>query len=125
VARAGESEYGSFSVIVQVLADVKWLGRVKAGSFAPAPKVEGAFVGLILKDLSWSEGELERFKRNVRLAFAQRRKTLENTLAAAGGKEQAREILRRSGIAGQRRAQELSPAQLFALLRPLSGREEP
>ncbi len=107
VARAGEEAYGQLSVLVAAYAKAQLLGRVRPGSFRPPPKVESAFVGFSLRPPPLPEGEMPAFLALVRLAFAQRRKTLRNALGAGWGKERAAEILAACGIAERTRAEEL------------------
>lgn len=114
VAAPGSDAYGSFSVIVAAYARPRILGRVKPGSFRPPPKVESAFVGLELQPPSLPESEMPDFIALVRLAFAQRRKTLRNALAAGWGRERAEAVLAEAGIPPRARAEELG---LGALLR--------
>jgi 16S rRNA (adenine1518-N6/adenine1519-N6)-dimethyltransferase len=109
-ATPGGREYGALSVLVQARARVRALGRVKAGSFRPPPKVDGAFVGLeALADAPPAGSrELERFEATVKAAFARRRKTVRNSLGAAWGREAAQAALEAAGIAPGARAETLS-----------------
>lgn len=115
VARPGDSAYGSLSVLVAARSRIHWLGRVRQGSFRPPPKVEGAFIGLELLPPPLPEAEMEGFERSVRLAFAQRRKTLRNSLASGWGREGAEECLRAAGIDGGRRAETLDLEEFLRL----------
>ena len=72
VARAGDSAYGSLSVIVAAYAEASLLGRVKPGSFRPPPKVDSAFVGFELHPPPLPREEMPAFVAFVRLAFGQR-----------------------------------------------------
>jgi len=107
VATPGSDAYGSFSVIVAAYARPQILGRVKPGSFRPPPKVDSAFVGLELQSPPLPESEMAAFVAFVRLAFAQRRKTLRNALAARWGRERTEAVLAAAGIPGRARAEEL------------------
>lgn len=107
VAAPGTDAYGSFSVLVAAYARPRILGRVKPGSFRPQPKVDSAFVGLELAPPPLPEEEMPGFIAFVRLAFAQRRKTLRNALAAGWGKAKAEAVLAAAGIPGRARAEEL------------------
>ncbi len=107
VAAPGADAYGSFSVIVAAYARPRILGRVKPGSFRPPPKVDSAFVGLDLQTPPLPKAEMGDFIAFVRLAFAQRRKTLRNALAAGWGKERAEAVLAKAGISERARAEEL------------------
>jgi 16S rRNA (adenine1518-N6/adenine1519-N6)-dimethyltransferase len=107
VATPGTDAYGSFSVIVAAYAGPRILGRVKPGSFRPPPKVESAFVGLGLHPPPLPASEMAAFIAFVRLAFAQRRKTLRNALAARWGRERAEAVLAAAGISERARAEEV------------------
>jgi 16S rRNA (adenine1518-N6/adenine1519-N6)-dimethyltransferase len=107
VAAPGSEAYGSFSVIVAAYARPRILGRVKPGSFRPPPKVDSAFIGLELRPPPLPETEMADFIALVRLAFAQRRKTLRNALAAGWGRERAEAVLAAAGIPERVRAEEL------------------
>ena len=82
-AEPSTHDYGRLSVMLQRRFYLEWLLDVPPSAFNPAPKVESAVVRLIPKSLNeivaLDEG---LFARVVLTAFAQRRKTLRNTLAA-------------------------------------------
>jgi len=107
VATPGTDAYGSFSVLVAAWAHPRLLGKVKPGSFRPPPKVDSAFVGLVLHPPPAPEDQMSAFVTFVRQAFAQRRKTLRNSLGAAWGKERAASVLAAAGIPERARAEEL------------------
>ena len=80
-AEPGSRDYGRLSVIIQYHCKVEHLFRIGPGAFSPAPKVDSAFVRLT----PWvqppaSVDNYACLNRLVRQAFAQRRKTLRNTL---------------------------------------------
>lgn len=93
VARPGDADYGSLSVLVAAYAEARFLGRVPKGAFRPPPKVDGAFVGLALRPPPLPEAEMPAFLATVRAAFLKRRKTLRNSLAAAWGRDEAERAL--------------------------------
>jgi 16S rRNA (adenine1518-N6/adenine1519-N6)-dimethyltransferase len=115
VATTGTDGYGSFSVIVAAYARPRILGRVKPGSFRPPPKVDSAFVGLELHPPPLPGPEMPGFIAMVRLAFAQRRKTLRNALAARWGRERAEVVLHAAGISEQARAEELGLGEFLEI----------
>lgn len=117
LARPGQEAYGAFSVLVQACATPRLLARVKPGSFRPPPRVAGAFVGLAFHAPPFPLGELSSFKRTVRQAFRQRRKTLLNSLAADWGKERARAVLDGAGVDGGLRAESLAVEDFVELHR--------
>lgn len=126
VAPPGSRTYGALSVLTQVRADLRMLSTLAPGAFRPPPKVESAFVGMVAVEPR-VPGELwEPFRRTVRDAFAQRRKTLRNALAAAVGREAAERICATAGIEPERRAETLDAADFVALARArLEGGEAP
>ena len=117
LAAPGDPAYGSFSVLVAAYARAVPLGRVRRGSFRPPPKVEGAYVGFELTPPPLPEPEMPAFLATVRLAFAQRRKTLRNALAAGWGRERAAAALAALGLPETARAERLGLAELLALHR--------
>ncbi|MFL6260103.1 MAG: 16S rRNA (adenine(1518)-N(6)/adenine(1519)-N(6))-dimethyltransferase RsmA [Thermoanaerobaculia bacterium] len=117
VAAPGTEAYGSFSVIVAAWAKPRLLGRVRPGSFRPPPKVDSAFVGLELVSPPLPEEEMPEFVAFVRRAFAQRRKTLKNSLAAGWGREKAEAVLAAAGIQERARAEELGLGEFLGIYR--------
>lgn len=115
VATPRAEAYGSFSVIVAAYAKARILGRVRPGSFRPPPKVDSAFVGLDLQPPPLPQTEMPAFIALVRLAFAQRRKTLRNALAAGWGREKAEAALAAAGIPERTRAEELGLAEFLGI----------
>lgn len=115
VAAPGTDAYGSFSLIVAAYARPKILGRVRPGSFRPPPKVDSAFVGLDLHPPPLPQEEMADFIALVRLAFAQRRKTLRNSLASGWGRERAEAVLAAAGIPERARAEELGLGEFLGI----------
>ncbi|MFQ5351392.1 MAG: 16S rRNA (adenine(1518)-N(6)/adenine(1519)-N(6))-dimethyltransferase RsmA [Thermoanaerobaculia bacterium] len=116
-AAAGDSSYGALSVLVQARAEALALGRVRRASFRPVPKVDGAFVGLRRREPAVPAAQWDDFAAMVRLAFAQRRKTLRNALAARWGRRPVDELLVRLDLPRSVRASELELGQLVAVYR--------
>jgi len=80
-AAPGSDSYGRLSVMLQYRCRVTPLFRIGPGAFHPPPKVESAFVHLEPhRTPPVSVANEEVFAELVRRAFAQRRKTLRNTL---------------------------------------------
>ncbi len=125
VARPGDPAYGGLSVLVAAYAEARRLGGVPRGAFRPPPKVDGAFVGLELHPPPLPDDEMPAFLATVRRAFAQRRKTLRNSLAAGWGRERAEAVLAAFLAAHPHpptvRAERLSLDELVALHRLASG----
>ena len=85
IAEAGSRDYGILSVLMQAWFKIDRVVKVPPKAFYPPPKVDS--VVLSLAPLTAPHIELhdaELFRRLVRGAFAQRRKTLRNSLLGAG-----------------------------------------
>lgn len=117
-AEPGTKIYGRLSVMVQTFCSAQRLFLVSAGAFRPAPKVSSAVVRLRphrplpypLTDPGWHA-------RIVAAAFAQRRKTLRNSLSGFVAPEQMIAV----GIAPGARAETLSVADFAALANATSA----
>ncbi len=114
-ARPGDAAYGSLSVVAAAYARVQKLGTVQPGSFSPPPKVSATFVGFELQAPPLAPEAMPAFSRWVRLAFAQRRKTLRNSLASGIGKQRAGRLIEAAGLDSHCRAQELDLAAFVEL----------
>ncbi|WP_321371570.1 16S rRNA (adenine(1518)-N(6)/adenine(1519)-N(6))-dimethyltransferase RsmA [uncultured Desulfuromusa sp.] len=85
VAAPGGKDYGILSVLTQLWFDMKTVTLVKPGAFNPPPKVDSivlSFKPLTNPRVAVVDETL--FKRVVKGAFTQRRKTLRNSLLASG-----------------------------------------
>lgn len=81
VAQPSTPAYGRLSVMLQYRFYMEKLLDVPPESFRPAPKVDSAVVRMIpLLEAEIQTGNAGLFARIVSAAFAQRRKTLRNTL---------------------------------------------
>jgi len=81
VAPPGASEYGRLSVMLQYRFEIESLLDVPRFAFRPQPKVESAVMRMIPKPAGALNAQDESvLEDTVARAFAQRRKTLRNTL---------------------------------------------
>ena len=81
VANPGTKDYGVLSVFSQISAAVSKELLISRCSFYPQPKVDSAVVRFVFsKSLIMGIKDEQIFKSVVRASFAQRRKTLKNTL---------------------------------------------
>ncbi len=124
VARPGGKEYGALSVAVQYRGTPEVLFRVSPQAFFPPPEVSSAVVRIRRHTSPPVEVADEGlFFRVVRAAFGYRRKTLRNSLLAAGllvpGREE--EVFRRAGIAPERRGETLDLAEFARLAAALGA----
>ncbi len=118
-APPGSRTYGRLSVLVQFHCRAEMLFCVRPGAFTPAPRVESAVIRLTphrRPPVEMKHPEL--LARLVSEAFAQRRKTLRNTLRRMLDAEQ----IRAAGVDPGARAEQLSLeefARLADLLDPV------
>lgn len=87
------------------------LFKVSAGSFVPPPKVDSEVIKLdILAEPPIKPKDEKQFFRLVKSAFAQRRKTLSNSLSSGLGvsKSDIAQTLESCGLKPTARAEELS-----------------
>ena len=92
-ALPGTSEYGAFSVYCQYHTAPEILFDVPPECFLPAPKVTSSVLRMIPKEKPVEVDDEAHFFRVVRAAFAQRRKTLLNSLMTSFGGEFTKEEL--------------------------------
>ncbi len=115
-AAPGSRVYGRLTVAVAQQAEARILFDVKPGSFHPAPSVVSSVLGLVPRAVPLGPVRAPAlFDEVVRRAFAMRRKMLRRALAAGFGEETAAAALAASGIAGTKRAEELSVAEFARL----------
>jgi 16S rRNA (adenine1518-N6/adenine1519-N6)-dimethyltransferase len=123
-APPGGKDYGVLSVFCQLWFDVSKVVIVPPGAFHPAPKVHSIVVQL--DPLPASRVALDdyaTFRRVVKGAFGQRRKTLRNALGGAGfTTPRIDAVLAATAIDGKRRGETLSLSE-FALLSNAFGDE--
>jgi len=118
-AAPGSRETGVLSIMVQLDADVETVLTLPPGAFRPAPKVRSAVVRVRFRPPAVPfSAELRRlFESLVRSIFAQRRKTLANSLrslAASLGVE-PKAVLLSAGIDPSRRPETLHLVDLVKL----------
>jgi len=118
VAEPSSAAYGRLSVMLQYRLQMEYLLTVPPEAFDPAPKVESAFVRAVpYATLPHPAKDEALFAKVVTAAFAQRRKTLRNTLKG---------LLDDAGFATlnidpQLRAENLSPAKFVAIANYLTA----
>ena len=108
-AAPGSKIYGALSVAVQLRSQPRVSFEVPPESFLQLPEVTSAVVVCDVRRPPVEIVDENFFIRVVRSAFAQRRKTLLNSLTGAGfDKEKILSALKLSGIESSRRAETLS-----------------
>lgn len=115
LARPNSKEYGAPTVLLAACADVALLMKLGPDEFHPRPRVESLLVRLSFQPVPERVRRLGAFdrlllKRIVSAAFGQRRKTLSNSLAAAGRlpKEGLTACLAAAGLSQAARAEQLT-----------------
>jgi len=130
-ARPGTGDYGAFSVYMQYHTQPEVLFDVPPSCFLPAPKVTSAVLrcrvrGVPAVSPACGEGF---FFRTVRAAFAQRRKTLLNSLSSVFGGQLGKDALAQAiadcGLAADIRGERLGLEEFAALADAIYGRMAP
>lgn len=113
----GTRQAGAVTLAVQYYAEAQTLFSVSRGNFMPAPQVDSAVIQLTVRDKPpCAVRDEATLFRLIRAGFGQRRKTLVNSLAAAGySKEQLAAALTAAHIPATARAEELTLPQFAAL----------
>jgi len=81
-ARPSTKDYGSLTLAIRYYADVELVANVPVNCFMPRPAVDSAVVKLTLRPGSPVATDKDKLFKIIHAAFNQRRKTLENALAA-------------------------------------------
>ena len=124
----GSKTYGILSVLLQSYYDIEYLFTVHEQAFDPPPKVKSGVIRLVRNDVTELPHGITfaHFRRVVKAAFSQRRKTLRNSIKS-GGFDATRIPERFQG----QRAEQLSVAEFHAALllksadRRAKGRNRP
>lgn len=110
-AQMGTRATGAVTAAVRYYSEPKFLFKVSAGSFMPAPKVDSAVIRLdIHQGASLDVKDEKLYFRVVRGAFSQRRKTISNSLSSVLSMEKANLIsaLEKAQVSPMARAEQLS-----------------
>jgi 16S rRNA (adenine1518-N6/adenine1519-N6)-dimethyltransferase len=110
-AEVGTRESGAVTAAVNFYSRPELLFGVSAGSFMPAPKVDSAVIRLnVYSEPPYKLDDSSKFFKVVRAAFAQRRKTVLNSISSSLGleKQAVNELLLDSGVDPRSRAEKLT-----------------
>ncbi len=115
--KSAAKQYGLLSILSQFWADCSILRFVGRKSFYPAPKVNSALVSLKIRQEPFLKlKDYKHFRKVVKAAFSQRRKTLKNCLSGAGfDKNKISQILSGMNLDENIRGEKLSIAQFGEL----------
>jgi len=113
----GTKDYGSYTVKLRLLAKAAGRFSVSRSCFLPPPRVDSAVLRLERAPLAEDPALLTAAARAADAAFAQRRKTIRNSLRSALGAEASAidAALEAAGIDGSLRAETLPPEAFLAL----------
>jgi len=115
-------DYGILSVLCQFYFDVKRVAAVPPGAFFPPPSVHSVVLSFDpLPHPRFTVPDDASLRKVVKGAFAQRRKTLRNTLQSAGFSSEAIKSLPAAGIDPGRRGETLTLEEFARLCRALCG----
>lgn len=117
-AAPGERDCGAVSAAVSYYCEPEILFGVDRESFLPAPKVDSAVIKLKLrKEPPINPKSEQMFFKAVKAAFAQRRKTVLNSVSATMhiDKAQLSQKLEENGISPTKRAEALTMKELCTL----------
>jgi len=114
-ARPGDTGYSGVSAKLGVLADVSVELHIPRGVFLPVPNVDSVMVRLTRRPDAPDTAGFAAIARAIDAAFAQRRKTLRNTLRALGSAEEVAAAAGAAGVDLGARPEELAPSTLVRL----------
>ena len=123
----GSRTYGAISAAVQYYCRVSKITDVPKEAFVPRPKVESTVLRLEpLKDEKPQVKDENMYLRCVKAGFAQRRKTLLNSLSSAGGidKETVKMRLEAAGIDPGRSAETLTVEEFARMADSFSDEQD-
>lgn len=115
--KSSAKQYGLLTILSQFWADCSIIRVVGRRSFYPAPKVNSALISLkVRKEPLLKLSDYSFFRRVIKSAFSQRRKTLKNCLLGGGfAKENITQALEKMGLDENIRGEKLSITQFGEL----------
>jgi 16S rRNA (adenine1518-N6/adenine1519-N6)-dimethyltransferase len=114
----GSKSYGSLSVWVQLHAEVREVRPLSRAIFFPKPHVDSSLVTLVHRERTdVVTGRPAWVRRVIDAGFAQRRKSLLNSLAASLGRDKGElaSVLERLRLPARARAEDLDPEDFVRL----------
>ena len=120
--KSSSKQYGLLTILSQFWADCEIIRLVGRKSFYPAPKVNSALVSLkVRKEPLLKLEDYTFFRRVIKAAFSQRRKTLKNCLISSGfDKQKVSDAISTLGLDENIRGEKLSIEQFGELTNELS-----
>ncbi len=121
-AKPGSRDYGLLSATAQLFARVDKLFTLPPEAFSPPPQVHSTVIRLTMAPrLEELQVEEEPFIAFLKLAFAQKRKTLANNLRGQYDAAAIRAALKSAGAKSDVRAEAMSLEKTSAVFRALSA----
>lgn len=117
-AKVGSRESGAVTVAVNYYSEAEKLFLVSRGSFMPAPNVDSAVIKLnVAKEPRIKVYDEKLFFKMIKSAFAQRRKTISNSVTSGLGisKESFKSACETAGVSPSARAEALRLDELGTL----------
>lgn len=111
----GTKDFGSLTCFLQYHADVEILFSVSARCFCPVPKVTSSFIRMRFREPELQARNPGRLFKLIGVAFQQRRKKIENSLAGMFERQRLEEIMGDLGIREGSRADQISLQQYIRL----------
>ena len=123
-AKEDTPEYGAITAAIALKGTAKIVKRVSRNMFYPRPNVDSAVVKITFERGRLGEVDAAAYRRTVKCAFLNRRKTLENNLVNYFriDRATAKEILMLTGIDEKARGETLSPQKLADLTKVLQDK---
>jgi 16S rRNA (adenine1518-N6/adenine1519-N6)-dimethyltransferase len=118
-AGPGTKTYGALSVFVQAQFLVKRAFVIKAGAFYPQPRIDSAVISLTPLPSPYSQ-ETPEFRKVVKGAFLQRRKTLRNGWKSLCPRDDLLRLASECEIDLDRRGETLSLSEFARMTRALT-----
>ena len=120
--KSSSKQYGLLTILSQFWADCEIIRLVGRKSFYPAPKVNSALVSLkVRKEPLLKLEDYTFFRRVIKAAFSQRRKTLKNCLISSGfDKQKVSNSISSLGLDENIRGEKLSIEQFGELAKKLA-----
>jgi 16S rRNA (adenine1518-N6/adenine1519-N6)-dimethyltransferase len=119
-AESGSRDYGLLSATAQLFARVENLFTLPPEAFDPPPKVHSSVLRLTMAPRSAElQIDAEPFVEMLKLAFAQKRKTLVNNLKGRYDDKVVRAALKAAGVRSDVRAEALPLEKMAAMFRML------
>ena len=118
-AQVGTKSYGAYTVKLNLIAELVDRFQVSRNCFMPAPHVESAVVHIRRRQPAMDDGLRKSACKLADAAFAQRRKTIRNSMQSAFDRETVDKLLEACGVAPNVRGETLEPQAFIEMAKVL------